>query len=68
MTKLYSILTIFLLISLSSMGQNQNGQITGFVQDERGISISDLSIALKGIKVGAKTDEKGFFKIINLSP
>ena len=66
MTKIHSIVILLILMAFNSMGQSQNGQIKGIVQDEKGISLADLNVTLKGKKIGMKTDEKGFFKLNNL--
>ncbi len=67
MTKIYSIITILILLTFKSNGQSQNGQIKGIVKDEKGLTLPDLSVTLKGKKIGTKTDEKGFFKLNNLA-
>jgi TonB-dependent SusC/RagA subfamily outer membrane receptor len=57
----FSFLSLFLLLSLSSLGQMKT--ITGTVTDENGVPLSNISVTLKGGTAGTTTDEKGHYSI-----
>ncbi|MEO6686819.1 MAG: carboxypeptidase-like regulatory domain-containing protein, partial [Dyadobacter sp.] len=55
------------LITLLFLGGAANAQtpiiISGTIQDENGITLSGISVTLKGTSTGTQTDSEGYYKL-----
>ncbi len=68
-TALYIYLTILSTAFLYSNTQQQNtGSVNGRVVDNTKVPVQFVSISVKGTSIGDYTNEKGEFKLSNLSP
>ncbi|WP_143094861.1 TonB-dependent receptor [Bizionia echini] len=59
----YSILQLFLLVALTSFGQNEESILRGKIVDENGMAIHGATVFISELNKGTVTDISGFYKL-----
>jgi outer membrane receptor protein involved in Fe transport len=65
--KIILLLVMLALLSFSLFAQT-TGRLRGTVRDERGQAVAWANVILQGTQIGAQTNERGQFTIINITP
>ncbi|PID29015.1 MAG: hypothetical protein CSB55_02810 [Candidatus Cloacimonadota bacterium] len=68
MRKAIFLLTLIALLVCSSLFAGTTGKLTGSVKDNNGEKKAYLNVVLEGTSLGALTDERGRFMILNIPP